>query len=496
MPRKNLAWVIVCIAVTVFVWTAARGGLIPPRGPMQFLKGFYSADKDYDNLALMIDVMQYVDMNYVKTLKPEERRKFIEAAIQAGLRSLDPNSSFMNPHEYSLFKKQGEGIFDGVGVQIVVNRETKRVTVISPILGSPAFRAGIKPGDEIETINGEKISELNDDDVVGRIAGAPGTTVTLTIRRRGTGRRMELTLTREEIHTEAILGDVRDTQQKWDFLADKENRLGYVRITSFGNNALDELTQAFKTLENEKVQGLVVDLRNNPGGSLDVSVKMADMLLNEGEIVRVEGRTHDTRIHVAQQEGTFFAGERKIPIVVLINENSASASEILASALQDHKRATIIGERSFGKGSVQRLYPIESGASRLRLTTSTYIRPSGKNIHKFPDSKENDDWGVIPDIEAKLSPAEELDWLLARRDRDILRDEEINRLEMAEKTAVLMGPMSIYPGISGTMHLFTGLAELNLTLPNLIRTSKPYQDKILDKAFEYLRNQIKKGKTT
>lgn len=496
MPRRNLVWVLGMLAFTAFAWTAAQGGLIPPKGPMQFLKGFYSTEKDYDNIALMIDVMQFVDINYVKALKPEERRKFIEAAIQAGLRSLDPNSSYMNPQEFSSFKKQAEGKFGGVGVQVVVNRDTKRVTIISPILGTPAFRAGIKPGDEIEAINGEKTTDLNNDDVVGRISGAPGTTVNLTIRRRGTGRRIELTLTREEIHTEAILGDKRDANQKWNFLMDEQNKLGYVRITSFGNNALEELTEAFKSLENQKAQGLVIDLRNNPGGSLETSVKMADLLLDEGEIVRVEGRTHDTRIHQAERAGTFFTGPNNIPIVVLVNENSASASEILSAALQDHRRATIIGERSFGKGSVQRLYPMEAGTSRLRLTTSKYIRPNGKNIHKFPDSKEKDDWGVIPDIEVKLSPMEELDWLIARRDRDIIRDEESSRLDQAEKTAAIFGPLSITPGWAGPMGMLPGLADAASTLATLPRSNRPYQDKVLDKALEFLRSKMKAPSTT
>ncbi len=496
MPRRNLIWILGILAFTVFAWTAAQGGLIPPKGPMQFLKGYYSTEKDYDNIALMIDVMQFVDINYVKALKPEERRKFIEAAIQAGLKSLDPNSSYMNPQEFSSFKKQAEGKFGGVGVQVVVNRDTRRVTIISPILGTPAFRAGIKPGDEIEAINGEKTTDLNNDDVVSRISGAPGTTVNLTIRRRGTGRRMELTLTREEIHTDAILGDKRDDQQKWNFMMDDKNKLGYVRITSFGNNSLEELTEAFKSLEKENAQGLIIDLRNNPGGSLETSVKMADLLLDEGDIVKVEGRTHDVRTYQAEKPGTFFTGSNSIPIVVLVNENSASASEILSAALQDHRRATIIGERSYGKGSVQRLYPMEAGASRLRLTTSKYIRPSGKNIHKFPDSKDKDDWGVIPDIEVKLSPLEELDWLIARRDRDIVRDEESNRLDQAEKTAAILGPLSITPGLTGPMSVLPGLADAASTLSSLPRSNKPYQDKVLDKALEFLKSKVKAARTT
>lgn len=496
MPRRNLVIVLGFVLLSICAWTAAQGGLVPPKGPMQFVKGFTSTGKDYDNISLMIDVMQHIDMNYVRQLKPDERRKFVEAAIQGGLKSLDPHSSYINPKEYTNFKKLSDGKFGGIGVQVVVNRDTKRVTVISPIVGSPAYRAGIKPGDEIEAINGEKTTDLNNDDVVERISGAPGTTVALTIRRRGSGRRMDLTLTREEIHTEGILGDKRAADQHWDYFVDKTNKLGYIRIASFGSDALAEFTKALQTLEKDGAQGLVLDLRNNPGGSLDTAVAMCDLLLQEGEIVRVEGRNEEPRIYEAKKEGTYFTGAAAVPIVVLVNDNSASASEIMASALQDHRRAIVMGERSFGKGSVQRLYPMEAGTSRLRLTTAKYIRPSGKNIHKFPDSKEKDDWGVRPDVEVKLSPVEELDWLIARRDRDIVRDEESSKLDQAEKIAAIFGPLSITPSWSGPMGVLPGLAETASTLAALPRANRPYQDKVLEKALEYLRTKQKVPTTT
>lgn len=496
MPRRNLIWILGILGVSIGAWTAAQGGLVPPKGPMQFIKGFTSDSKDYDNLALMIDVMQHIDMNYVRALTPAERRKFIEAAIKGGLKSLDDHSSFSNPKDYANFKKLSEGKFGGIGVQVNVDRLTRRVVVISPIIGTPAYRAGIKPGDEIEAINGEKISGLTNDDVVDRISGAPGTTVALTIRRRGTGRKMDLTLTREEIHTEGILGDKRRPDQHWDFMIDPQDRLGYIRIASFSESALHDFSEALKGLEKENISGLVLDLRNNPGGSLETSVAMCDLLLEEGVIVRVEGRSEEPRIHQAKREGTLFTGNNKIPIVVLVNENSASASEIMASALQDHRRAIVVGERSFGKGSVQRLYPMESGASRLRLTTAKYIRPSGKNIHKFNDSKETDEWGIIPDIEVKLTPIEEIDWLIARRDRDIIRDEESSRLDQAEKAAAIFGPLSMTPSWGGPISILPGLAETATTMSIQSRSNKPYQDKVLNKALEYLRQFQKAPKST
>ncbi|MBL8824300.1 MAG: S41 family peptidase [Planctomycetia bacterium] len=496
MPRRNAVWILGILLLSIAAWTAAQGGLIPPRGPMQFVKGFTSQGKDYENLALMIDVMQHIDMNYVRDLKPAERRKFIEAAIDGGLASLDPNSSYISPKEYTHFKKQSEGKFGGIGVQVVVNRDTKRVMVITPIMGTPAYRAGIKPGDEIEAINGEKAQGLSNDDVVDRISGSPGTTVTLTIRRRGSGRRMEITLTREEITTEGILGDKRKPDQNWDFFVDAGRQFGYIRIASFGSNSLETLTKALQELQKDHAQGLILDLRNNPGGSLETAVSMADLFIDSGEIVRVEGRNEEPRIYQAKKEGTFFTGSNAIPIVVLVNEMSASASEIVASSLQDHKRAVVIGDRSFGKGSVQRLYPMEAGTSRLRLTTAKYLRPSGKNIHKFPDSKEQDDWGVRPDIEVKLSPLEELDWLIARRDRDIIRDEESSRMDQVEKITTMFGPLSMMPGWSGAAGAIAGLAETANTMSALNRSTRPYQDKVLEKALEYLKAHTRESRTT
>lgn len=496
MPRRNLVWIFGFLIISAGAWAAAQGGFIPPKGPMQFIKGFTSDAKDYDNLALMIDVMQHIDMNYVRQLSPTERRKFIEAAIKGGLTSLDPHSSYVNPKEFTNFKKLSDGKFGGIGVQVVVNRVTKRITIVSPIVGTPAFRAGIKPGDEIEAINGEKVAGFTNDEVVERISGAPGTEVKLTIRRRGTGRRMDLTLVREEIQTEGILGDKRKSDQHWDYMADPVNHIGYIRIASFGDNALKEFAQALKSLEEQGVQGLVLDLRNNPGGSLETSVAMVDLLLEEGEIVRVEGRNEEPRIYSAKRDGTFFTGANRIPITILVNDGSASASEIFSSALQDHRRAVVVGERSFGKGSVQRLYPMESGSSRLRLTTAKYMRPSGKNIHKFPDSKETDDWGVRPDIEVKITPTEDIDWLLGRHDRDIVRDEESSRLDQAEKAAAIFGPLSITPGWAGPMGILPGLADTATTFSTLPRPTKPFQDKVMDKAMEYLREKIKAPRTT
>src|SRR4029079_5601664 len=236
--------------------------------------------------------------------------------------------------------------------------------------------------------------------------------------------------------------------------------------------------------------------RNNPGGSLTAAVDMADLFLESGEIVRVVGRTEDERRYQAEARVTLFLPAESRPMVVLVNRHSASASEIVAAALQDHHRAVVIGERTYGKGSVQRLYHMEAGASALRLTTAKYVRPSGKNIHRFPDSKDTDDWGVRPDITVELSPAEDLDWLLSRRERDVVRDQETGELDRAERAAAVMGPLGNLPSLGGPLGILPGLAEATGSLAGLPRQPRVFQDKVLDKALEHLQQKLSTPRTT
>jgi carboxyl-terminal processing protease len=496
MPRRNLIWILGIFSVSIFAWAAAQGGLTPPHGPLQFIKGFPGQGRDYDNLALFVDVMQHVDMNYVRSLSPEQRRKFIEAAIDGGLTSLDPHSSFINSREFAQFKKQHDGKFGGIGINVIVDSRTKKVIIVSPIVDTPAFRAGIKPGDEIEAINGKATSGMSNDDVVDHISGAPGTKVTLTLRRRGSNRKLDITLERAEIHSEGILGDKRKSDQHWEFMLDPQDRIGYIRIASFGPLALEALEKAVKELDADGARALVLDLRNNPGGSLEAAIAMADLFIESGNIVQVVGRAEESKTYTAEPKGTLFLPAPKRPMVVLVNENSASASEIVAAALQDHQRATIIGSRTFGKGSVQRLFLMESGTSRLRLTTAKYLRPSGKNIHRFPDSKEADEWGVHPDIEVKLSQSEELDWLISRRERDVVRDEESNQLDFAERVAGVMNPLVNLPSLGGPLGLLPGLVDTSNSLSTLPRSTRTFQDKVLDRALEHLRQRLGSVRTT
>jgi carboxyl-terminal processing protease len=490
MPRRNFAWLLGIAGVSLFCWAVAQGSLAPPRGPLQFVKGFPGHDQDYERLSLLLDVLQQVEQGYVHELSEDDRRKFMESAIQGGLQSLDLHSGYMNAREYRNFLRQNDGGFGGIGVQIVISRDTKRLTVVTPVVGTPAYEAGIKPGDEIEKIEGVPTQGMSTEDAVDRIQGPPGTKVNLTIRHRGSDRPIDLTLTRSVIEVQSVMGDQRDAQKHWDFMIDKQDRVAYIRLTQFNRKSEAELRGALEKVTAQGVRGVILDLRNNPGGLLEAAVGISDLFLTEGKIVSVEGRARAPQFYEAKGPGTFLLPASQHPVVVLVNEGSASASEIVAAALQDHGRATVIGERSYGKGSVQNLIPMEKGKSALKLTTAKYIRPSGKNIHRFPDSKESDEWGVQPDIEVKLSPQEELELFIARRDRDIVRDPE-SLAERAEKLAAAIGPLARL-AVAGTPGgSVAGLAETAAATREVLQAPRPFQDKVLQRALDYLHDKLR-----
>jgi carboxyl-terminal processing protease len=279
---------------------------------------------------------------------------------------------------------------------------------------------------------------------------------------------VDIPIVRDLIKVESVLGDLRGPDKKWDFMADKENKIAYIRLNTFSKTAAAELKEVVQGLEKDGVRGLVLDLRNNPGGLLRAAVEISDLFLNEGVIVSTKGRNHKDEVYRAKPEGTLLSAPgREVPIAVLINKYSASASEILAAALQDHKRAVVVGERSYGKGSVQNIILMEGESSALKLTTASYWRPSGKNIHRFPDKKDfeaakidPDEWGVKPDpgYAVKLSDEERLEYMVYRNERDVVRN----------------GPKPPAKGKDG-------------------KPKKPFVDRVLQKALEHLKKEIAKG---
>lgn len=372
------------------------------------------SQEDYELFHILVDTLDQVERNYVKNIS---RRELLEAAIEGVLDKLDPYSSYINREEMGRFKTNVESQFGGIGIQIGV--QAGQLKVISPLTGTPAYRAGILAGDVILEIDGKPAANLSLEDAVKRLKGDAGTSISLSILHPGTTEKKVMSLTREMIHVETILGDYRKPDDTWDFYLNRDKRIGYVRLTAFSNDTPRDLKRVIEQLRAEGLKGLILDLRFNPGGLLTSAVEVSDMFISSGRIVSTQGRNTAERTWDAKKEGTF----EGFPMVVLVNGYSASASEIVSACLQDHKRAIIVGERTWGKGSVQNVIELEDGKSALKLTTASYRRPNGHNIHRFPDSKDTDEWGVMPNdgYEVKLSLDEITELLRIRRERDILQ---------------------------------------------------------------------------
>jgi len=373
------------------------------------------AAEEFELQKLFADTIDQIERNYVKDIS---RRELMEAAIRGVLTKLDPYSNYISPDDLGQFKTNVDNQFGGIGIQVDIPREGHLV-VISPIVGSPAYRAGMQAGDRIIEIEGETTAEIRSiDDAVKRLKGEPGTKVTITTFRPSTGKRRTFSLDREIVHVDTVLGERRKDDDSWDFLLDHDKKIGYIRVSAFGRDTERDLTRALEELKREHVRGLILDLRFNPGGLLTSAIGVSDLFVADGNIVSTAGRNTTPRSWEAQKDGVF----EDLPMVVLVNHYSASASEIVSACLQDHKRAVIIGERTWGKGSVQNVIELEGGRSALKLTTAAYKRPSGKNIHKQANDKDSDEWGVSPNegFEIKL-PDDEVAMLhLDMRNRDIL----------------------------------------------------------------------------
>lgn len=370
-------------------------------------------EDDYELYQIFADTLDQVERNYVKDVS---RRELMEAAIQGVLNKLDPYSNYINQDEIGRFKTTVESQFGGIGIQIGI--EEGQLKIISPLVGTPAYRAGLEAGDAILEINGRSTEGIQIDQAVKQLKGEAGSTVTLTVQHASSFKKETVTITRELVHVETVMGDHRNKDDVWDFMLDHDKHIGYIRISAFSRDTAADLKKALDSLKGQGLKGLIVDLRFNPGGLLTSAIEVSDLFLSKGRIVSTKGRNTPERTWEAVEEGTFDG----FPMAVLVNHYSASASEILSASLQDHKRAVVIGERTWGKGSVQNVIELEGGKSALKLTTASYFRPSGKNIHRFPDSKDSDEWGVMPDagFELALNVRQTEQLIRNRRERDIL----------------------------------------------------------------------------
>jgi carboxyl-terminal processing protease len=372
------------------------------------------SDEYYELLRLFADTLDQVERNYVKDVS---RRELMEAAIRGMLGKLDQYSNYIPPDEIERFRGSVESEFGGVGIQVSI--KDGYPTVISPIYGSPAYKAGLLAGDKIIKIAGKSSKDITIEEAVRLMKGKVGTKVKVSVKHVDDTKE-EFELERAIVRVATVLGDHRTDDDTWEYMYDAEMKIGYIRISGFSRHTTKELRSAVELLVGSGLKGLVLDLRFNPGGLLSSAIEVSDMFLEEGRIVSTEGRSIPKRVWDAHKEKTFSG----FPIAILVNKYSASASEIVSACLQDHKRAVVIGQRSWGKGSVQNIIDLEGGKSALKLTTAGYFRPSGKNIHKFKGATEKDEWGVKPNdgFEIVLDDIQTSKLLHARQQKDIVKD--------------------------------------------------------------------------
>ncbi len=344
------------------------------------------ADKEepadtYEMLNLFGEVMERAKVSYVEDVTDKQ---LIESAINGMLVSLDPHSSYLDAQSFKYMNEQTKGKFGGLGIEVTM--ENGVVKVVSPIDDTPATKAGLKPGDYITHIDGEQVIGMSLNDAVDKMRGAVGSKVKLSIRRLNV-KPFDVTLKREEIKIQSVKSAI------------KGDDVSYIRITSFSEDTDKMIEKALKKAQKElkgNLKGIVIDVRNNPGGLLDQAVNVSDLFLDKGEIVSTRSKNAEDTVKYNAKSGDIAKG---LPIVVLVNDGSASASEIVAGALQDHKRAVILGEKTFGKGSVQTVIPLGKYGA-MRLTTARYYTPSGRSIQAT---------GIVPDVEVKPAKVEEID---------------------------------------------------------------------------------------
>jgi C-terminal peptidase prc len=398
-----------------------------------------------------------------------ENNKDVDISLQMVTANLDPYTVYIDQDTKRKESPQLRGEFEGIGIQIRRVASKDALLVVTPIKGSPAYKAGIKTGDlitEVETDqdeNGHKLKApktfstqgMKTETAVKHILGDPGSKVKVTVQREGASQPMQFDIARGRVMVETVLGVNRRSDDSWDFMLDPESKIGYIHLTQFAPNSYKDMEEAVKKLQKSGLKGLVLDLRNNPGGMLTSAVQISDMFIDDGLIVTIKPRVGQEASYGGTSEGSYL----DFPMVCLVNDGSASGSEIVAACLQDHKRAVILGERSYGKGSVQNVQPFPSTGGEIKLTTASFWRPNGKNLNKSSTKgTEDEDWGVRPDsgYVVKIPPKERFELDVHLHDLEVIPNRD--------------GPKK--------------------------DEAKEFKDKQLDAAMEYLRSQIKMAAKT
>jgi len=375
-----------------------------------------------------------------RALEPMGRQDLYETAVSAMVAELDPYSAYVNRVDRPHMHEDIDQKFGGIGIQFRIEKKEDglHLIVFSPLIDSPAYKKGIRAKDEIVAVDGQSTRTFSSEDVVRRLRGIEGEVVTLTVKRLGISELFDVKLQRAVIKVDSVQGELRNEDGSWNFQLAADSRVGYIRLKQFGENSVDELRAALDTLEKSNAQAFILDLRGNSGGLLTAAVDICNLFMKEGVIVTTRGRNAKVLSQFdALPEKSFSDKATTLPMVVLVNHLSASASEIVAACLQDHKRAIIIGQRTWGKGTVQNVIPIEGGRADLRLTTAGYWRPSGINIHRGRDDTPEDTWGVVPDkgfsIPLNEQQTELLVTFLGERDVVDLDGKPIDRKQRAQE---------------------------------------------------------------
>lgn len=343
-------------------------------------------DSDFKFVRTLVDIYRQVGTNYVENV---DESKLQTSAINGMLATLDPYTMFVPEEQKEAFNDALDGSFKGVGIQLNQNPDTMQIEVVTPIDDSPAWKAGVLPGDVLVKIDGQSIVGQRLEGIINKIKGPNGSKVTLGLLRDG--KPLELSMPRAEFNVPQIKGFERNADNSWNYFADTDKKIGYVRLKQFTPDIGKQVSDICQNLLKQGMKGLVFDLRFNPGGRLDEAEELIDLFVKEGTIVSVKGRNRPEQKVLAKAEGTL----PDFPMVVLVNEHSASASEVMAGALKDNKRATVVGARTYGKGSVQEVMPLDAHSGELKITVAYWYLPSGKRVQRLKDAKE---WGVEPDV--------------------------------------------------------------------------------------------------
>lgn len=383
---------------------------------------------------LLDEIVRQIERNYIQEV---DRGELMETAIRAIVGKLDSRGGFLRTNDMEFLganevrqlNEQLEQKLAGIGAALKL--EAGEVVVQTPLPGSPALRGGLRAGDRIIGINGIELQENTQiETAVNLLRGPVGTPVRLGVKRTGSEDVLEIELVRDTIRLPSVLGDRRKPDQTWEFMLDDQRKIGYVRLTYIGKQSAQEVRDALDDLNARGMKALILDLRNGPGGLLDGAVAIADLFVEAGRIVTVKGRGAET-VYDAVPKGTFTG----FPMALLVNRKTASAAEIVAACLQDHQRAAVVGERTFGQGIVRNLFQLKSGVGAVKLPVAAYYRPSGKSMNRYPDSKDSDDWGVLPDAgyEIALTDGESKQYETDRAARDALNNETIPNAEFHDR---------------------------------------------------------------